>query len=302
MPYARNKRILWLVIALMTLCAAPMLELVLCVDVDQPGLTWRQLMVSRAISSALFSVPSGVLLLLSFWVGLGRQSIFKRLLGGVVGAAYVAFWPGLVAEIAWSSLPPEISYPWEEHATSVLMNLAAVAVFSAAFMTLRTWWQLDPTPSCHAEVTGKTQFSLLAILCVMAGSAVVMAGVRASRNALNEMQEATVTTIVVVFSIYLANAVGAMFAALSPHAVRRHCLTALGTSLLLGVAASLATGQDQNEWWFVEGSLLGMAPAAIVILSLLVVRSTGYRLVRKSSNNTFSDDRRNEATTLTADE
>jgi hypothetical protein len=283
-PSARNKRIQLLVIALMVLSASPMLGLALLVDMDQPAASWCRLVASEAISSALLSASNGTLLLLSFWVGLGRQSIFKRLLGGVVGAAYVSFWPGLVTEIQWLSLPPEISYPWEEHATSVLMDMAAVALFGAAFMALRKWWKLDPTPSPKSEVAGKAQFSLLVVLLVMAGSAVVMGGVRASRDSLHGMGDATVTTIVVVFLIYIANAVGATFAALSPNAVRRNCLTALGTSLLLGVAISLATGQE-NGWWFVAGdSLQGVVPAAIVILSLLVVRSTGYRLVRKPSN------------------
>lgn len=291
MPFARNKRILWLVIALMVLCAAPLLELALRVDLDQPGLTWRRLMISRAVSSALDSVPSGVLLLLSFWVGLGWQPIFKRLLGGVLGATYVSFWPELVNRIEWSKLPPGISVPWEEHATSVLANIAVVALFGAAFMTLRRWWKVDPTPIPPAEVAGKTQFSLPAILLVMAGSAVVMAGVRASRNSMDETQDATVTAYVVVLSLYFANLVGTTFAALSSHGVRRHCLMALGTSLLLGVAMAIATAQDENEWWYVEGSLPGLVPATIVILSLLVVRSAGYRMVRQSSNKMHSDDR-----------
>lgn len=302
-PSARNKRIQWLVIALMALCAAPMLDLAVRVDLDQLAVSWRWLMISRAISSALFSVSSGMMLLLSFWVGLGRQPIFNRLLGGVVGAAYVSFWPGLLTEIEFaSSLPPEFSYPWEEHATSVLMHVAMVALCGAAFMTLRTWWKLDPTPSPSSEVAGKIQFSLLAVLFVMAGSAVVMGGVRASRSSLNEMEDVTVTGIVVVLSICFANALGATFAALSPNAVRRNCLTAIGTSLLLGIAISLATRQDQNEWWFVEGSLQGIVPAAIVILSLLVVRSTGCRLVRKFSNSTDSNDRRGEGSNVTSEQ
>lgn len=292
-PAARRRRIQWLVIALMALSAAPMLELALPLDAYQPVL-------SEAIRTALFATSNGTMLLLSFWVGLGRQSIFRRLLGGVMGAAYISVWPGLLMEISFASLPAEITYPWEEHASSALMNLAVVAGFGAAFMALRRWWKLDPTPSPSAAVAGKTQFSLLAILFVMAGSAVVMGGVRASRNTLNEMEETTATTIVVVLTIYFANAVGAAFAALRPSAVRRHCLTAFGTSLLLGVAISLATGEDQYGAGLAGGALLGAVPATIMMLSLLVVRSTGYRLVRKSASLIHSDERRNEATTQPA--
>jgi hypothetical protein len=284
MTSVRNNRLLWLVVALMVVSAAPLLEPVLCLGIDETPRSWEQLMVSRTISSALTSVPIGLLLTLSFWVGMGRQSIFKRLLGGLVGTAYVSFWPELLSRIEWSKLPPGITVPWEEHVTRVLANVVIVALFGAAFMALRRWWKLDRAPSTRAEVAGKMQFSLLAILLVMTGSAVLMAGVRASRDSVSENGEGWVTTVVVLVALCFANLVGAAFAALSPYAVRRYCLMALGTSALLGIAMAIATGEDENSWWYVDGSLPGLVPAAIVILSLLAVRSAGYRLVRKGAS------------------
>lgn len=291
-PFVRNHRLLWLVVALMVVSAAPLLEPVLCLGIDEVAQSWEQRMVSRTISVALTSVSVGVLLTLSFWVGMGGQSIFKRLLGGVVGATYVSFWPELLNRIEWSKLPPGISVPWEEHATGVLLNVVVVLLFGAAFMTLRRWWKFDQTPSTRAEVAGKMQFSLPAILLVMTGSAVLMAGVRASRESVSENGEGWVTTVVVLLALCFANLVGAAFAALSPYAVRLYCLMALGTSALLGIAMAIATGEDENSWWYVDGSLPGLVPAAIVILSLLVVRSAGYRLVRKGASEMLADDLR----------
>lgn len=284
MPSAGNHRILWLVVALMVVSAAPLLEPVLCLGVDEPARSWEQRMTSRAISTVLSSAPIGVLLVLSFWVGLGRQSIFKRLFGGVLGAAYVSFWPELLNRIEWSKLPLGISVPWEEHAIGVLMCIAVVVLFGAVFMLLRLWWKLELPPSPHAEVAGKMQFSLLTILLVMASSAALMGGVRASRDSMSETGEGTVTTLLVVAALYFANLMGAAFAALSPYAVRYYCLLALWTSALLGVSVAMATGEDESSWWYVDGSLRGIVPAAIVILSLLVVRSSGYRLVRKGAS------------------
>jgi hypothetical protein len=50
---------------------------------------------------------------------------------------------------------------------------------------------------------------------------------------------------------------------------------------LLGVATAIAMHNETVSWWLFGGSMLIMiVPTMVVLASLLVVRSCGYRIVR----------------------
>jgi hypothetical protein len=269
-----HQKIQLLVVALLILCAAPMLELLVLADSGY----WLQ------INWALSSTTIASLLLLSFWVGLGPQAIFKRLLGGILGGMYASFWPGLAMTIRFSSNADGISLAWEEHFTTILTGLFIVALFGTAFMVLRRWFRLAPSPPQLDVGTGRTQFSVLSVLLVMSATAAIMALVRLSRESMDRMESNAVVLDILELSTFFANTVGAVFAALGSQAVKRNCSLSLATSFLLGIALSVGTGADQSAWWLIAGGvLLGTVPTAIVIVSLLVVRSAGYRLVPNSS-------------------
>jgi len=55
-------------------------------------------------------------------------------------------------------------------------------------------------------------------------------------------------------------------------------------SSLLGVAIAIAMRQDEFWWLFVGSMFIAIIPTATVVVSLLVVRSCGYRLVRRTSS------------------
>ena len=254
---------------LAVLCALPLVQQIIPFNIYWLPVIW-----------AACAFPVGALLTLSFWVGLGNSPLLSRLVLGVVGAVYTAFWVSLIQVL---------EAPRHESANFWLTQLAQfillVVVFGGLFMILRKWWRLALVAEPDVQSPSKSQFSVLHLLLLTAAAAVVMAMVRASRASDNAMLVATVLG----FSIFFFNTAAAAFAALGQSPPRTNCVLALAVAALLGVAISLASGQDRAAWWLVAGgSLISVIPTGVVITSLLVVRSIGYRLVRKVTDHEAS--------------
>jgi thiol:disulfide interchange protein len=65
-------------------------------------------------------------------------------------------------------------------------------------------------------------------------------------------------------------------------------------AVFLAAALAVATQWDKSGWWAFVGFVLAMsAPSVIAIASLLVVRSCGYRLIRK--RRPMAEDVRNQS-------
>ena len=81
---------------------------------------------------------------------------------------------------------------------------------------------------------------------------------------------------------FFVNTACAVFATLGFGNVRRNIALVLAVAVLLGVAAAIAMRTDTVSWWLFGGSILiVVVPTLIVLVSLLVVRSCGYRLIRR---------------------
>lgn len=189
------------------------------------------------------AIPVGALLTLSFWVGLGNPPFVGRVVLGLIGAIYAAFW-WCVSTV----LVQRLNSPNDVTQTPYLMVQVAqfallVIIFGLLFLTLRPWWKLE----CNSELQtpSKAQFSILNLLMLTASTAVVMALVRASRSDPAALDSGMIAANVLGFGTFFFNTVCAAFAALCPTSVRRNCLLVLCTSALLGVAISLASGQDR---------------------------------------------------------
>jgi hypothetical protein len=84
---------------------------------------------------------------------------------------------------------------------------------------------------------------------------------------------------------FLINSICAAFAALGTGQIRLRIVLVLTVASLLGIALSLAGRFDQNDmfpWWMAPPMLMTVLSTAIVLGSLLVVRSCGYRLIPKA--------------------
>ena len=271
---SHDTRIRRLVVPLLILCEAPLLSLLFPFNVYWIPLLW-----------ATSAVPVGALLTLSFWVGMGQRSPLIRLIWGTLGATYVAACSAApeLLNCVISSDDISLGSP-RDYLLRVPPYIAVVAIFGGMFMLIGRYWRLVVAADRDSTVTSKSQFSILNLLLLTAAAAILMAMIRESRSAANVQSfYGMIVTTVLGFSIYFCNTACAAFAALSPTPIKRNCALVICVSALLGIAISLASGQDRIGWWLVAGgSLISIVPTAVVLVSLLCVRSAGYRLIREA--------------------
>jgi hypothetical protein len=272
----REPRIKLLLAALVVLCATPMIQPLIPFNVYWMPLFW-----------AASAIPVGALLTVSFWVGMGNSPLVLRLILGLVGAIYAALW-GCTSIILVQRLnsPSGVTQnqpiSWIAHVSQYAL---LVTVFGGTFMALRRWWRLELAANVDSPSPSKAQFSILNILLLTAAVAVVMALIRVSRTTPTaNIGSGMLAATVLGFGTFFFNTACAAFAALSPTPTRRNCMLVLCVSALLGFAISLASGHERVWWWLIiGGAFISVVPTAVVLMSLLVVRSAGYRLIRKSS-------------------
>lgn len=135
-----------------------------------------------------------------------------------------------------------------------------------------------------ALILGRNEFSILHVLVVTAAIAVVLALMRRARPAgdgiESSWQYAAANALMIL--VFLVNMVSAAWAALSVGRIAGRVSLAILVALLLGIALAFAGRYDEIVWWlFPTTVLVFVVPTAIVVASLLVVRSHGYRLVGK---------------------
>jgi hypothetical protein len=230
------------------------------------------------------SVSIGQLMLLSFWAGMGTSKGTHRLFGTVCGVAYSQLWrvPGV-------SLGPHSHAP---PMGSILSSLAAhygvVLLLAGVFLLLRRMGtELRRASGEETAVTpARFQYSILHLLLIISVVAVVLGLVQTVRRP----QHAPVTTgqfvalLALVIVVVLVNLVCAAWAALGTGPIRLRLSLVLIVAVLLGIAFPLATGIDELGWrLFVAQGLVTVLSTVIVLVSLLVVRWCGYRLIRKGT-------------------
>src|SRR5262249_10253999 len=134
----------------------------------------------------------------------------------------------------------------------------------------------------------RLQFSVLSVLIIMSIVAVVLTLLRASRNDVNDAGvEAFHWTAAdsLAFIVFLLNTLIAAYASLWPSGVKRNVGLVLVVAVLLGLVLASASHSDQASWWlFIGMTFIALIPTVIEVASLLVVRSCGYRLVRRASS------------------
>ena len=240
---------------------------------------------------ALAALSVAQLMLLSFWVGMAPTKGTKRLLGALCGTAYVSIWP-VVAQC----FLPEGNGQERSLITSYLVMLssygALIVLFAGAFILIRRrGTNLQRLSASDLQVTlPRVQYSIHQLLVIMSISCVVLALVKNARSGatssagFDEWQ--FVAAVGLMLIVFLVNVVCAAWAALSLGETHLRIALVSVVAVLLGIAFSVAAGHHREAWWlFVFGSLIPLLSTAIVILSLLVVRSCGYRLVPKDSTS-----------------
>ncbi len=271
-------RIRWLVGAHLVLAAAPLLGLLMQLDMRTLPILW-----------ALIALPLGGLLTLSVWIGLGQTRLLRRVAIGLAASFYLSVWPFIQEAVQMHDSAGMAIY---KSASDWFMGyLEAVApfaiilfLFGGTFMLIGLRFKLAlAEPGTAALRNERLQFSMLQIMVVMSVVAVILSLLRATRKAGGG--ESTWDWFMMnafMFVIFFVNTACAAFAALGTGKVKRNVGLVFAVSILLGVAVAIAMHNDLAGWWLFVGSMtLAIVPTATALLSLLVVRSCGYRLVRR---------------------
>jgi hypothetical protein len=273
----RCNRIRWLVGAHLVLAAAPLLGMLVEINMQTLPLLW-----------ALSSLPLGGLMTLSVWVGVGRTRPLWRVAIGLAANFYLStfsFIAHFAAVTETLSKTDWIMGYLEAVAESALLLL----VLGGTFMLIGRRFELALVePGAAPARSGHLQFSMFQILVLMSAVAIVLSLLRLARAATGHEPSTweTITIYSFMFVTFLVNVACAAFAALGTGNVKRNVVLVLAVSILLGVAAAIAMHQDMTGWWlFVGSTFIMIIPTIMVLASLLVARSCGYRLIHRTSEN-----------------
>jgi hypothetical protein len=270
------KRLRWLVAVHIVLAAAPLVIFIIPVETAFQPLIW-----------VLFGMPFGCLMTLSVWVGMGSARIFWRLAGALAASAYAGF------AIATGSALQMVTFgePFAIEITSYLQLVAAytvgVIVFGGMFRLLGHRFVLRRVEAEKAfRGRERFQFNVFHVLIIMMLVAVILTLVRATRREIDNANSGPLNWSAhdsLAAIAFFLNTFCAAYAALWPSGVKRNLGLVLVVSVLLGIVLVFAMHQEQAEWWlFVGGMFMAIIPTLIEVASLLIVRSCGYRLVRRS--------------------
>jgi hypothetical protein len=237
---------------------------------------------------AVFAVAFGSILTLAVWIGMGGGPMLRRLLVGFIAAAYVAIWLTL-----FDYLPSNRSAPATElvsnYAGHVALLSTVLLIFGGMFGLIGRRFQLTRNSDATIDVRkSRFQFSVLQVLVLMSVVAIILSLTRFVRETIETNADDTIWSLLALYSlaltIYFTNVACAAFAALSIGSVKRNVALALIVSVMLGAAIAFTIKNETVGWWLSIGSVVTVIiPMLVQLLSLLVVRSCGYRIVRRSS-------------------
>jgi hypothetical protein len=268
-------RIRWLIVAHLVLAAAPLLGMRLELSMRMLPLEW-----------ALASLPLGVLMTLSVWIGMGRPRLLWRLAIGLAAILYLSIFSFIVAvaRITESLSKTE----WLMFYLGSAMELTILLfLLAGTFMLIGRRFEIAVVEhEAGPARSGQLQFSMFQIMVLMSAVAIVLSLLRLAREATGHESSTweTITIYSFMFVAFFVNAACAAFATLGTGEVKRNVVLVLVVSILLGVATAIAMHQDITGWWlFVCSTFIMIIPTVMVLASLLVVRSCRYRMIRRAS-------------------
>lgn len=294
----RRSRLLWLAAVNVTLAAAPVLIKILPIVVGKPmyfGLSW--------VFTTLYGLPNAPWMLLTVWLSLGTSRFSNRAWGGAAACLYLAtialvqHWLSMQLAKSYWKQDLNLPEPLQFYFLILVQSVALICVISAAWTLplmvyrARGWelGRLEENPLDHPRRPQLTLFSLFLLTLIVALYLGLGRLAQAPSNptgidlrGVGQQGLFTLTFGVIVF-------VG-LWGALKPGRCRWRIVGALILSVLpLGVAYSYCVSLGWKDWsglynlpqhilWAIK--FVG-APSAVFFGSLLVVRSCGYRLIRR---------------------
>jgi len=226
----------------------------------------------------------GSLMLLAFWLGMGGGEFFLRLLLVGLAVLTVAFWQ-LFPEIVlgrsqiggWATL--------EFYAYLVAMWGLFAGLVAVAFLIARIWLiVVRPLRPDDLSRRSWIKFSMLHLLAAMSLCAVIFPLIRVARSESQGAGGLLAMTLAlgIGYSALFANTLAAAYAALGRKPLAPRIAVSFVAAIALGLMVSFATGHDEYGWRMIlSEQLIFVVSTAVIVGSLLVVRSCGYRLMRR---------------------
>ncbi|MCE9527419.1 MAG: hypothetical protein K8R36_15355 [Planctomycetales bacterium] len=226
-------------------------------------------------------VVIGQLMLLAFWAGLGTNAKAWRMAGTIAGTGYVAFWSSSPLLISLWILPNSSWTAWlRQFGIQFGQGGMLVLILGSVFLIMRRWFA---HLVCIADVkvppeTHRYQFSIQHLLVITTLTAIFLASRRGKIEGL-DLRLMIITSVLIVV-VFMVNGLFAVRVTLRNGPIHGRLFLVFVVAVLLGAGLSLVAGHTQVSWWLAALSALTMTiPTLVVVLSLLVVRSCGYRLV-----------------------
>ncbi|TWU28191.1 hypothetical protein [Bythopirellula polymerisocia] len=235
---------------------------------------------------ALSSLSIAQIMLLSFWVGMGRNRGVGRTIGAFGGTAYVSFWPMMAQFLAF----PDNAYDslfTKEFLVEFSSYGALVLLLSCAFLLIRrkgiSLVHLSEL-NTQIEVT-RLRYSTFHLLLLMSICSVVLSLTKiaqpSEQTSIGFGSWTHVAGLILMLVVFLMNNLCAAWATLSLNSPWSRIALVIGIAFLSGVSFAVAFGYHSFSWFMViSASLIPVLATTIVVASLLVVRSNDYRVVR----------------------
>jgi len=233
---------------------------------------------------ALFSILHGQIILLSFWVGMGTNKVIWRLLGALLGSAYLAVPPILFAILSPDSTETFTAERLSLYGAVLVTFFGLVLAFSGGFWLMRRWYSdLRRVPDPRASAQPRFQYSILHLLLFTTVAAIFLGLTRTAVSRTGSVTQEALAVMVLLIAVFLINSLCAARAALGTERIGLPVFLVCVVAILLGVALAVVRHQETSLWWLLFPCciLATSVPTVIVIVSLLVVRSCGYWLIRK---------------------
>lgn len=272
-------RLKWLIILHLLVGIAPLASFSL------PNGTW-----TIEAGYALGSLTFAQLMLLSFWVGMSGDTGIVRAVGGLLGTAYIATWPVLAQYVSPHFVEHELPPITRELLVRFSSFAAFTLLFSGCFVLLRRkGTTLEHLSTFDAAVERpRVKYSVLHLLVLMSTCSLLLSLARIAQPTDQTDTEQSTLSLVAIFIlmmvVFAINSICAAWASLSLNSPWSRIGLTVGIAILLGISFGVATGHYSLSWRiFIPVCLIPVLSTAIVIVSLLVVRSCGYRLVPSES-------------------
>ncbi len=235
----------------------------------------------RLVVTAAGYVQLAELTLLAFWVGMGTSNRNVRLLGALLGSAYVTVWPNLAFVFSGVSEPVTV---WiGRYLGSFSFSCLAVGLFAVVSLLVRRRF----TELRRIRSPGKPlprvrfQYSILHLLTITSIVAIVLGLACSARLAEAPSPIWMAATLALVVVVFLIISVCAAWSSLGigPLGLRIPLVFLVPLVLVIALAWALHADSARNHELFVWSLVVIVPPTAIIAGSLLIVRSCGYRLI-----------------------